>query len=482
MIPNFSLSRRTFVVGMATATVGACAGPPLSGIGASRGPVPVNPVVPQRADAQIIRHEDGMYYMTASVPEYDRLVIRRSPTIAGLGTAPETVIWRRPTQGKLTGFIWAPELQYIDGRWYMYFAAGEYSSDPFRIRTYVLRNTGRDALAGPWEVMGQLETPWDTFNLDSTSFVHRGTRYLCWAQREPGIDTNSNLYLAPLATPTTLARAPARLTVPTLPWEIQGFKVAEGPALLARNGRLFLSYSASATDARYALGLLTADEDADIMSPGAWSKSPTPVLVSSDVTSVYGPGHNSFTVDEQGRDILVYHGRDYKEIKGDPLFDPNRHTRVQRLYYRPDGTPDFGIPVGNGAVPDRFSPADRADAYLRLDGSRLLVGTGPLPTTQIRQKQGLAGVGTVSLEPILAPGRMLRRLDSGEVVVAAPDGSPAFNAQSSFEVRPGLAGGRGISFAAVGDPNSYLRHVAGAVRVEPVRSGSDRASATFLVT
>ena len=115
--------------------------------------------------------------------------------------------------------------------------------------------------SGRWEAVGQFQTPWDSFTLDSTVFSHKGVRYILWAQGEPGVKTNSNLYLAPLATPTTLARPPARLTVPTLDWETRGFKVAEGPAPLHRNGRLFISYSASATDDRYCLGLLTADVD-----------------------------------------------------------------------------------------------------------------------------------------------------------------------------------------------------------------------------
>lgn len=198
--------------------------------------------------------------------------------------------------------------------------------------------------------MGQLRTPWDSFTLDATSFVHRGACYLCWAQREPGIDSNSNLYLAPLATPTTLGPRPARLTVPTLDWEGRGFKVAEGPALLSRNGRLFMTYSASATDARYCMGMLTARDDADIMDPAAWVKSPVPVFASSPANRIWGPGHNSFTTDERGRDMLVYHARDYEKIVGDPLFDPNRRTRVQPIRYRADGTPDFGTPVHNGPV------------------------------------------------------------------------------------------------------------------------------------
>lgn len=308
-----------------------------------------NPLILQRADPQILRF-GGWYYFMASVPEYDRLALRRARTIAGLATASETVVWRRPAVGKMGGYIWAPELHHFDGAWHIYFAAGD-SDEKFRIRTYVLQAKGSDPLDAQWSLLGQLQTPWDSFTLDSTVFEHQGQRYICWAQHEPGIDTNSNLYLAPLASPTVLAAAaPARLTVPELDWEIQKYKVAEAPALLARNGRLFLTYSASATDDRYCMGMLTAQADADIMDPKSWAKSSKPVFASSTANGIYGPGHNSFVVDERGRDLLVYHARDYREIKGDPLFDPNRHTRVQPIAYRADGTPDFGTPARNGPI------------------------------------------------------------------------------------------------------------------------------------
>jgi GH43 family beta-xylosidase len=308
-----------------------------------------NPLVRQRADTQIALQADGLYTFMASVPEYDRVILRRARTIGGLATAPETVLWRRPSSGRMAGHIWAPEIHQIDGRWYVYVAAGD-GGDVFHIRTYVLQCDGADPVTGKWSLLGQLETPWDTFTLDSTTFVHRGTRYLAWAQKEPGIDTNSNLYLAPLATPTTLAARPVRLTVPTLPWEVQGFKVAEGPAPLIRNGRIFMTYSASATDARYCMGMLTARDDADLMDPAAWTKSPEPVFRTDATRHIYGPGHNSFTVDRAGRDVLVYHARDYERITGDPLYDPNRDTRVQRFGYRADGTPEFGRPVANGPI------------------------------------------------------------------------------------------------------------------------------------
>ena len=469
------LSRRTFLA--STAAAGAVASAPTLGATAPVAATPHNPLVRQRADTQIFRHADGFYYMTASVPEYDRLVLRRARTLAGLATARETVLWRHLASGPLSGFIWAPELHRIDGRWFMYFAAGPSGGgeDVFRIRTYVLACDGADAMTGRWSVLGQLQTPWDTFTLDSTSFVHRGTRYLLWAQKEPGIDTNSNLYLAPLKTPITLAAPPARLTVPTLDWEVRGFKVAEGATVLARNGRLFMTYSASATDDRYCLGLLTAADDADIMQPSSWTKSPVPVFVSSEATSVYGPGHNSFTVDDQGRDLLVYHGRDYKAIKGDPLFDPNRDTRVQRIYYHADGTPDFGIPVGNGPLPDRMSPVGRAGAYLRYDGSRFVIGAGPLASTQIRQVPGAAG--TIAFEPIEHRGRRLCHDGRGGVVLESDDGSPAFAARSRFVVADRGAGRKAYRLA--GSSGLHLLARGGEVRIG--RAGAADV-ATFTLT
>ena len=402
---NPLLTRRRFAAGVAAMPIAAqMAGLAGASPAAAAGKVSTganNPLVRNRADAQVFRHSDGHYYLTGSVPEYDRVVLRRAPTIAGLADAEERVLWRHEASGPRSGFIWAPEVHEIDGRWYAYFAAGPSGGgeDVFRIRTHVLVCDGPDPMRGKWSVLGQFEAPWDSFNLDSTIYVHRGVRYFLWAQHEPGIDTNSNLYIAPMATPLTLGSAPTRLTVPTLDWEVRGFKVNEAPAVLEHDGRLFVTYSASATDDRYCLGLLSASADADIMDPTVWTKAGQPVFTTSEATSVYGPGHNSFTNDEHGRPLLVYHGRDYKEIEGDPLFNPDRHTRVQRLYFDADGVPDFGVPVGNGPLPERFAPSDQANLRLGHDAERPGVGSYPLAQSQFRSID--AESGAVLLSPIL---------------------------------------------------------------------------------
>ncbi|MEN8651944.1 glycoside hydrolase family 43 protein [Streptomyces sp. 21So2-11] len=309
-----------------------------------------NPLVRQRADPHIHGHTDGRYYFTATAPEYDRIILRRSRTLAGLSAAEEAVVWRRHTGGDMAAHIWAPEIHHINGVWYVYFAAAP-ADDVWKIRMWVLENRNADPFRGTWTERGRIVTAWDTFSLDATTFTHRGARYLAWAQHEPTTDSNTGVFLSRMSSPWTLTGPQVRLTTPEYDWERIGFKVNEGPSVIRRNGRICMTYSASATDANYCLGLLTAADNVDLLAPGAWAKSPAPVFTSNDTTGQYGPGHNSFTVAEDGRtDVLVYHARQYKEITGDPLHDPNRHTRIQRLGWKPDGTPDFGVPVADGPV------------------------------------------------------------------------------------------------------------------------------------
>ena len=301
-----------------------------------------NPLVPRRADPWIHQHADGWYYFMGTVPEYDRLELRRAKTIAGLASAEATVIWRQHPAGIMGAHIWAPEIHFIGGKWYVYFAAGA-AEKIWEIRIYVLENSSPNPLEGEWIEKGQLKTGWESFSLDASSFEHRGQRYLLWTQRQPEIK-GTNIYIARMDTPWSITGPAVLLSKPEFPWEQVRYWVNEGPTVLARNGRLFLTYSAAGTGAEYCLGLLTARDDADPLDPKAWTKSPVPVFATSEGDGIFGPGHNCF-VTEHGVDLLVYHARNYRDIAGDPLRDPNRHTRVQPRTWRADGTPDFGAPA-----------------------------------------------------------------------------------------------------------------------------------------
>ncbi|OHE89244.1 MAG: alpha-N-arabinofuranosidase [Verrucomicrobia bacterium RIFCSPLOWO2_12_FULL_64_8] len=310
-----------------------------------------NPLIRQRADPWILRHGDGFYYFMGTVPEYDRLELRRAPTIEGLAAAGPKTNWRKHAAGPMGAHIWAPEIHFIDGRWYVYFAAGE-AEKVWNIRIYVLENASPNPLEGDWIERGQLKTGWESFSLDAATFAHRSRRYLLWAQKDPAIKGNTNLYLAKMASPTSITGPQVMLSKPEFTWEQVRYWVNEGPAVLIRHGRVFITYSAAGTGAEYCLGLLSADENADLLDPRSWAKSPVPVFVTSEAHGIFGPGHNCFTTAPDGlTDLLGYHARNYRDIPGDPLHDPNRHTRVQPITWRDDGTPDLGVPVQEPAGP-----------------------------------------------------------------------------------------------------------------------------------
>ncbi|MEH0166649.1 glycoside hydrolase family 43 protein [Paucibacter sp. JuS9] len=308
----------------------------------------LKPLILQRADPHISRHADGHYYMTASVPQYDRIELRRASTIEGLVDAPLFDVWRKPDTGPCSELIWAPELHFNEGAWYVYFAAAPtraIKSDLFQHRMYAIHCSDPDPLTGRWEFLGQVDTGIDSFCLDATTFTHRGRLYYLWAQKDTAIAGNSNLYIAPMKTPWQLAGPPVMLSKPEFDWECRGFLVNEGPSVLQSHGKVFISYSASATDENYAMGLLWADEEADLLDPKRWHKSPRPVMSTCYEHGIYGPGHNSFTTGASEEEVLlVYHARTYTEIEGDPLWNPDRHTFIKPMRWSEDGMPLFGRP------------------------------------------------------------------------------------------------------------------------------------------
>lgn len=302
-----------------------------------------NPLVPYRADPWCYLHTDGYYYFCGSVPAFDCIEIRRSKTLNGLENGETKVIWTKHDSGIMSHNIWAPEIHYINNKWYIYFAAGR-AEEHFLLGCFVLECDTCDPFIGNWIEKGQIDTGWENFALDMTSFIHNDEQYVIWAQKPSGeTDINSNLYIAKCQNPWTLKTDAVCITTPEYDWETHKFKVNEGAAVLHRNGKIFVTYSASDTGAAYCMGLLWADENADLLDPSSWQKSDAPVFKTCEENSQFGPGHNSFTTDN-GKDVLVYHCRNYSDIVGDPLNDPNRHARAVIFHYDENGFPVFGVP------------------------------------------------------------------------------------------------------------------------------------------
>ena len=187
----------------------------------------------------------------------------------------------------------------------------------------------------------QDEFSFRAFSLDATVFESKGKYYFVWAEKVGVGRQVSNLYIAEMETPYKLKTAQVLLSSPDYDWERKGFWVNEGPAVLKHNGKLFLTYSASETGIDYCMGMLTADENSNLLDPLSWKKERNPVFKSNESKFIYGPGHNSFTKDEAGNDIVVYHARTEKNIIGNPLYNPNRHAMIMKLMWNEEGRPIF---------------------------------------------------------------------------------------------------------------------------------------------
>ncbi len=301
--------------------------------------------ITRRADPHVYRHTDGKYYFTASVPTYDRIVLRESLTLDGLKQAQEKTIWHRHEKGIMSAHIWAPEIHFMEGNCYLYYAGGDVD-DIWAIRPYVMMCRGQNPMEDEWVELGMLKPADDftfqDFSLDMTVFSNRGRCYCVWAEKVNVGKKISNLYIAEMKSPCELATPQVLLSSPCYDWEKVGFWVNEAPAVIIHAGKLYLTYSASATGECYCVGMLSIAADGNLLDPYEWKKEKEPVLKSDSGKGLFGPGHNSFTKSEDGtEDVMFYHARQYDEIEGDPLYDGNRHTYRMKIKWDAEDRPIF---------------------------------------------------------------------------------------------------------------------------------------------
>ncbi|ASO21182.1 GH43 family beta-xylosidase [Actinoalloteichus hoggarensis] len=286
-----------------------------------------------------LQYHDGFYYL-ATTTWNSTITMRRSRTLAGLASAADQVVF--DLSGRPNGCcnMWAPEFHLIDGRWYLYYVAGQDVEDfnPTQ-RLHVLESAGTDPM-GPYSFKADLG---DTWELDPSILRHDGRLYLLGS----AMDGTQSLTITPLSNPWTISGARRTISQPTLPWERQTHPVNEGAEPLYQDGRTMIVYSASACwGPDYKLGLLTLT-GSDPLDRSHWTKSPNPVFQRHDGNGVFAPGHNGFFTSPDGTESwIVYHAND----SASGGCDMNRSTRAQRFTWNADGTPDFGVPVRLGTT------------------------------------------------------------------------------------------------------------------------------------
>ncbi|WP_121118243.1 family 43 glycosylhydrolase [Croceibacterium ferulae] len=353
-----------------------------------------------RADPNIYRYDQGgtVRYLFIATDDTGNnnvgshhLPIRVADSIAALadangGREREVDLLNRQTRGERTaegraiaGCYWAPELHEIGGRLSVLFApcfnpdddqstqGGKWNTVQAHIMQ--LRSGGDPANPADWSqpaaVLRADGSPLGrpdqagNISLDMSYFTAAGQSYYTWSQRylpptgELG-DPLTWIARVASASPARLASDPQPIIAPNLSFEEN---LSEGAFALFHDGEVHLVYSGSSVSPTYVVGGVRAREGADLTDIASWRKwraplqksAPMPPGVTDYLNHEQGPGHGSFTTDEDGNALYVYH------TWGNDVGGDGRDTRLRRLHWAADGRPVLDM-----TAEEEVAPAHRA--------------------------------------------------------------------------------------------------------------------------
>lgn len=315
------------------------------------------PFAENRADPCCMYWHGKYYYIATNDADGNHtLYIRCAETLEKIVEAKEVLLLDSQTYPDIGGLLWAPEFHEIGGSLYIFHAAteGEFFREESRVMK--LKDGGdpmrREDWSAPKLVVKKDGTPLceagKVISLDMTTFDYMGKVYAMWSQRQfLPVDQGAWLYLAQIdeEEPWKLISDPVCIALPEYGWENNHTFVVEGPYALERGGQLMITYSGAAVDATYTVGLLKPVMGTDILNPKNWQKSNYPLMSSRSAKGQYGPGHNSYLLDENGLLWNFYHARDGVEAP--------RSSGARRVHFDVDGEPVLDL-VEEMDIPEEF--------------------------------------------------------------------------------------------------------------------------------
>ncbi len=299
------------------------------------------------ADPWMVKHNNEYIYCWSA---NNSVNISRSAKMTKTGETRK--IWQAPENGWNRSCVWAPEIHFIQGHWFVYYAAGEAGPPFIHQRTGVLRSKTEDVFSD-YDDMGVLYTGDNPDNpssnvwaIDMTILEHKGKLYAIWSgwtKQESTDATQQHLYICEMENPWTMKGKRVKLSSPVETWETGGpLNLNEGPEVLKNGDNVFVIYSCRESWlVEYRLGMLQLiNPDGNLSDPANWKKT-GPVFQGN--SQVLGVGHCSFVKSpDNTEDWIIYHSKK----SASPGWE--RDVRMQPFSWNDNGTPDFGtaIPAG----------------------------------------------------------------------------------------------------------------------------------------
>ena len=281
-------------------------------------------------DPFVCKGPDGRYYAVAESVDSQAIEVFSSDRLTDRGI--RRIAYRAAESGPSSADLWAPEIWYLRGKWYIYYAGssapGMRNWDTHRM--YVLE---ADEPIGPYRFAGELQLG-DHMSIDGTVMeLPDGRLYFIYMRKH---DHNNCLFIAPMSSPTEISGEPVFLTGPEYPWESD---ITEGPFPIVRAGKIYLMYAANAAHLpEYCLALMRCNDPQNILDPKSWEKEPEPILTGRG--DVYGPGHACIVPSPDGtEEYLVFHSK--FDLDNTLPGGWNRVINLLRLHWDEESRPVF---------------------------------------------------------------------------------------------------------------------------------------------
>ncbi|MBQ8907724.1 MAG: family 43 glycosylhydrolase [Clostridia bacterium] len=308
-----------------------------------------NPLPSQRPTPDpCIRYNplDGYYY---GIHTGDKsLTLYRARRMGNVFKGEEArVIYEANEKDGTYGLLWAPELHFLDGCWYIYTSTREYEESLGRKHLICLKARSQDLFDG--FVLAAHILP-ELYAIDPTVYddEKHGKRYLC---ASIVIDNCQKLFIQELKGAFTPIGEYRIIAEPIYDWELvypndrANWAINEGAYFVEKNGRLFIVYSGNGCWMDdYVFGILELTGD-DPLAPDAWLKSDRPFMTKGN--GCYGPGHATFFFSPDGKELFMcYHCLEKHNPKCTRM---PRYCHVQRVLFDEEDFPHTGgmpLPLG----------------------------------------------------------------------------------------------------------------------------------------
>jgi GH43 family beta-xylosidase len=327
--------------------------------GGSNGASYTNPVYAgQFPDPFVLRHE-GTYYAFATTGQSQK----KDGRIFSVLSSKNLYDWEEvggaltPPAGSEGADFWAPEVVFVNGKFYMYYSRGGGAINAnVGHRLHVATS---DQPAGPYQEVALLDVPESKFTIDAHPFQDTdGSWYLFYAR--DFIDSNDGYYpgtglvVDKLIDMTKLGNQSRTVMRARHPWTLfeanrrmpiynnqvfAQWHTLEGPFMRKHEGKYYCFYSGAnfLTD-RYGVDFVVADS---IFGPYSDTGAEKGARVLHSVPGkVRGPGHHSHAMSPDGKtEVLVYHAWDEamkeRQLCIDPLLWTPEGPRCQGPTYTP---------------------------------------------------------------------------------------------------------------------------------------------------